>query len=225
VSLITSSTSAYITGTNEVVTVARVEPSQAWKDFFLDTLKPKRTSEYVKSTAIYLNVSLIEYPRQKEAHATSKEVKEMIRSALSSIREASQKQLGRPLEINAISFPEHFKGGVYAREIIYTAIEIYPEIKDILQGRPYLDNIRLVYGLNTGEGLGYGPGADIDDYHSLLLHIDLQKSFLEVSIMIVTEFVDLRTRKFLIDDFGGCENIASVRNHPNHLRAPTFTIS
>jgi hypothetical protein len=166
-----------------------------------------------------LNVSLIEYPRQKETHATSKEVKEMIRSALSSTREASQKQLGRPLKINAISFPEHFKGGVYAREIIYTAIEIYPEIKDILQGRPYLDNIRLAYGLNTGEALGYGPGADIEDYHSLLLHFDLQKSFLEVSMMIVTEFVDLRTRKFLIDDFGGCENVASVKKPPEPLKS------
>jgi hypothetical protein len=85
--------------------------------FFLGTLKANRSREYVKSTAIYLNVSLIEYPREKEMHATSKEVNEMIRSTLSSIKEASQKQLGRPLEINAISFPEHFKGGVYAREI------------------------------------------------------------------------------------------------------------
>jgi hypothetical protein len=74
--LIASSTSAYITGTNEVVTVASVEPSQAWNYFFLDTLKPKRTREYVKPTAIYLNLSLIEYPSQKEMHATSKEVKE-----------------------------------------------------------------------------------------------------------------------------------------------------
>jgi hypothetical protein len=225
-SLITSSTSAYITGTNEVVTVASVKPSQAWKDFFLDTLKPKGTREYVKSKAIYLNVSLIEYPKQKETHAASKEVKGMIRSALSSIKEVFQKQLGRPLEINAISFPEYFKGGVYAREIIYTAIEIYPEIKDIImQGGPYLENIRLAYDLNTGEALGYGSGADIEDYHSLLVHFNPQKSFLEVSIMIVTEFADIRNRKFLIDGFGGCENIASVRNHPNHSRAPTFTNS
>jgi hypothetical protein len=85
----------------------------------------------------------------------------MIRSALSSIKEGSQKQLGRPLEINAISFPEHFKGGVYAREIIYTAIEIYPEIKDIMQRGPYLNNVRLAYDLNTGEALGYGPGVDM----------------------------------------------------------------
>jgi hypothetical protein len=106
---------------------------------------------------------------------------------------------------------------------LYTAIGIYPEIKDIMQGGPYLNNIRLAYGLNTGEALGYGPGADIEDYHSLL-YFDLQKSFLEVSIMIVTEFADIRNRKFLIDGFGGCENIASVRNHPNYSRAPTFTI-
>jgi hypothetical protein len=93
-----------------------------------------------------------------------------------------------------------------------------------MQGSLYLDNIRLPYGLNTAEALGDASGADLDDYNSLLLHFDLQKSFLDASIMAVTEFADIRNRKFLIDGFGGCENIASVRSHPNHSRAPTFTI-
>jgi hypothetical protein len=147
----TSSTSAYFTGTNEVVTLASVEPSQAWKDFFLDTLKANRSRGYVRSTAIYSNILLNEYPREKEMHAASKEVNEMIRFAPSSIKEASLKQLGRPLEINAINFPEHFKTGVYSREIIFAAIKIYPEIKDIMQGSPYLNNIRLAYGLKTQQ--------------------------------------------------------------------------
>lgn len=41
-----SGTSAYITVAKEVVTVAAVEASPEWKNFFLDTLRVNRTYEY-----------------------------------------------------------------------------------------------------------------------------------------------------------------------------------
>jgi hypothetical protein len=84
---------------------------------------------------------------------------------------------------------------------VYTAIEAYPSVKDVMQVGSYMDYIRRVYGLNTPEGLGYAPGADLDDY---------QKDFLEVSIMHVTDYADIRERVFRIDDYGGSENVASV---------------
>jgi hypothetical protein len=82
-----------------------------------------------------------------------------------------------------------------------------------MQVVPYLNCVRLAYSLNTPEALGYAPGADLDDYNSLLLHFDYHKEFLEVSIMAVTKYCDLRERLFRVDDFGGSEYMASVRNH------------
>jgi len=95
----------------------------------------------------------------------------------------------------------------------WTAIKAYPEIKDVMQVVPYLNCVRLAYGLNTPEALGYAPGADLDDYNSLLLHFDYHKEFLEVSIMAVTKYCDLRERLFRVDAFGSGEYMASVRNY------------
>ena len=80
-----------------------------------------------------------------------------------------------------------------------------------MQVGSYLDEIRLAYGLNNAEALGYPPGSDLDYKNPLLVHFDYQKGFLEVSIMEVDEFADIRTRFFRIDDFGGSEQDASVR--------------
>ena len=103
--------------------------------------------------------------------------------------------------------------------LAHTAIKVYPEIKDVMQVGPYLNYVRLAYGLNTAEALGYAAGAELDDHNSLLLHYEYQKEFLEVSIMAVTEYVDLRERIFRIDGYGGSENIATVRN-AFHLSLP-----
>lgn len=203
-----------------MVTVARVEASQAWKDFFIDTLRVERNIEYVKFKALRLNMVLTEKTREKRKHASKKEVEELISSTLSEIQQATEKQLGRPVEINSISYPEHFKGVPYVTPVAYTAIKVYPGIKDVMQVGPYLNSTRLAYGLNTTEALGYAPGADLDDTSNLLLHFDYQKQFLEVSIMDVGVYVDNRERFFRIDDFGGSENLASVRT--THVY-PKFT--
>lgn len=79
-----------------------------------------------------------------------------------------------------------------------------------MQVGPYMDYIRRAYGLNTPEGLRYASGTDLGDYYSLLLHFDYQKDFLEVSIMHITDYADIRERMFRIDDYSGSKNIASV---------------
>lgn len=116
----------------------------------------------------------------------------MITSTFSAIQEATDKQLGRSVDINAIAYPEHFKGNPYVTSIAHVALKVYPSIKHVLQVGPYLNCIRLGYGLNTPEALGYSAGDDLDDYNSLLLHFDCQEEYLEVSIMAVTEYADIR---------------------------------
>ena len=153
--------------------------------------------------------------REEEEYAKSKEVENLIRSTLVSIKDDIEQELGRSVEINAISYPEHFKAIPFVTPVAHTTIKVYSSIKDVMQVGPYLNHIRLAYGLNTPEGLRYAPGADLDDYHSLLLHFDYQKEFLEVSIMHVTEYADVRERKFRVDGFGGSENVASVRQNPS----------
>lgn len=78
----------------------------------------------------------------------------------------------------------------------------------------------MAYGMSTSEALGYGPGLDLDDYNSLLIHVDYQKDLLEISIMSVTQYVTNRERVLRIFKFGGpgSEKCASVRNHSYDLR-------
>lgn len=151
---------------------------------------------------------------EQQEYIIEREIKEVIRSSLSSIRQATEERLGKPsVTINSISYPQHFRGVPYVTPIAHTAIETYPGIKDVMQVTPYLNSIRLAYGLDTSEALGYAPEADIKELNSILLHFDYQKEFLEVSLMGVTEYIHIREQLFRIDDFGGSETIASVRNH------------
>jgi hypothetical protein len=204
------STSAYITRTNEVVQAASIEASPAWKAFYLDTLRVKRSFGYVES--IGLENTTDGETSEQQKHAKEKDVEELISSTLSEVRKATEKYLGRPVEINSISYPEHFKGVPYVEAIAWTAIKVYPEIIDVMQVSPYLNCVRLAYGLNTAEALRYPPGTDIEETNNLLLHFDYQNEFLEVSIMDVTVDVDLRVRFFRIDGFGGSERRVSVRS-------------
>jgi hypothetical protein len=92
-----------------------------------------------------------------------------------------------------------------------TAIKSVPGFNDFMQMGPYLYYIRFAYGLNTSQALGYPPETKLSDYNALLLHIDYNKDFLEVSIMEAAEEYSVRDRVFRIDNFGGSDNIASVR--------------
>ena len=68
----------------------------------------------------------------------------------------------------------------------FTAIEACPDIKNLLQVGTHLDYTRLAYGLNTTHALNYS-GDSLVDVNALLLYIDYNKDFIEVSIMQVLE--------------------------------------
>lgn len=138
-------------------------------------------------------------------------MKNLIITTLAEIEKAVEAQLGHPASIASISYPGHLSKCDYITTLAYTAIEVYPEVKDVLQLRTYLDLIRLAYGLNNASALEYPDGTDLDNELPLLIHFDYQTSFLEVSIMEVDEFCDIRSRSPRIDDFGGHDGDASVR--------------
>jgi hypothetical protein len=92
-----------------------------------------------------------------------------------------------------------------------TAIKFIPGFNNFMQMGAYLYYIRFAYGLNTSQTLGYPPKTKLSDCNALLLHIDYNKDFLEVSIMEAAEDFSVRDRVFRIDNFRGSENIASVR--------------
>lgn len=91
-----------------------------------------------------------------------------------------------------------------------TAIKSIPGFNNFMQMGPYLYYIRFAYGLNTSRALGYPLETKLSDYNALLLHIDYNKDFLEVSIMEAAEDFSVRDRVSRIDNFGGSDNIASV---------------
>ncbi|KAF4635877.1 hypothetical protein G7Y89_g2213 [Cudoniella acicularis] len=154
---------------------------------FLDTLRVKRSH------------------KEKEKNASESEP--LIRATLSSIHQTIISATPSS-NITSISYPERFKGIPYLTPLTHTAIQEFPGIKDVMQLSPYLNCIRLAYGLNTPEALGYPLGSDLDDYNSLLLHFEYQE-YLEVSVMAVTEYANIREEFFRIDDFGGGEMVAS----------------
>lgn len=82
----------------------------------------------------------------------------------------------------------------------------------MIQLRPYVHSLRRAYGLNTSEALGYAPEEDLSDLNTLIVNIDYQKDFLEVSFTSVDRVCDIQEGIFRIDDFVGGNNSASVSN-------------
>jgi hypothetical protein len=151
-----------------------------------------------------------EKPSEQKKHADNIEG-EIVNSTLSQILLATEEKLGRSVEIHAIAYPQHFQTTPYVLPLYNTAMKLVPGFNNFLQMGPYLYYIKFTYGLNTSQALGYPPETKLSDYNALLLHIDYNKDFLEVSIMEVGEDISIRDRVFRIDNFGGSENIASVR--------------
>ena len=133
---------------------------------------------------------------------------------LSQIQRATEEKLGQSAGVHAIACPEHFKSTPYMTTLRSTAIEACPDIKNILQVGTHLDYTRLAYGLDTTHALNYS-GDRLDDVNALLLYIDYNKDFIEVSIMQVFERYSAVERAFRVDNFGGSGNNASVRNPSN----------
>lgn len=145
-----------------------------------------------------------------EQHAGTEQYKEFVRTLYVEIRDAVEAAMGRPVLIGHITYPQHLKGIPYLTPLYYTPYETYPEIINFLQIGPYLDSVRLAYGIYTAESLGYEAGTDLDWETPLVVHIDYQSHYLEVSIMIVAEYIDSRERMFRIDGFGGSEYACTV---------------
>ena len=156
---------------------------------------------------------MAEEPSEQRKYADEMGEEEILNSSLSQIRRATEEKLGRSVEIHAIGYPEHFKNVPCGTKLLNTAIkaESVPEIKDMMQMGLYLHYIRLAYEPFSSEALGYPPETDHSDFHTLLLYIDYKKDFLQVSIMEVAGPLSVRDRFFRMDNFGGSDNIASVR--------------
>jgi hypothetical protein len=129
---------------------------------------------------------------------------------LSQIQRATEEKLGLSAGVYAIACPEHYKSTPYMTTLSLTAIEACPDIKDIMQVGSHLDYTRLAYGLNTTRALNYS-GDRLDEVNALLLYVDYNKGFIDVTIMQVFERFSGRERAFRIDNFGGSGNNASVR--------------
>ena len=131
-------------------------------------------------------------------------------STLSDIRKATEEQLNRQIEVHAVACPEHFKRTPYVTTLAWTAINAYPGLKDVLQVGPYLDYIRYAYGLNKFEPLGVANEEESYDYIYLLLHIDYQQQYIEVSIVEFGGSYCVRDRFSRVDNFGGNTMSSSV---------------
>ncbi|CZR56957.1 uncharacterized protein PAC_06846 [Phialocephala subalpina] len=188
-------TSAYITHVNEVVTVASVESSQEWKDFFLDTLPFKRSYE------------------EKKKHANQQCVEAAVSSALSSILQATEEKLGLPVAITVISYPSHFQSSPYLSTLLRIAIKTYPE--DLVTGYQvllHLYSIKIAYSLNTSEAVGYGPGLDLDEYNSCSSMLTIRTK----------ELADLKVRfKKLLDE--QYQDNRCCQTHPEDFRFIIFS--
>lgn len=135
----------------------------------------------------------------------------MLVIVLSSIREATKAKLNREFETLGITYPAYIADYGYIRNLIDVAIQILPGIKDGTQTWPYLHSTRKAYQFNNAKTLGYPVGNNIDQEDSLNLHFDYQNSLLEVSMTATTRESTSIEQNVRIPDFGGAEQVASVR--------------
>ncbi|PQE05075.1 vitamin H transporter protein [Rutstroemia sp. NJR-2017a BVV2] len=184
-------TSAYITETDDFVTVARVESIQDWKNFYYSLLKMGRG-----------------YKRGPREYKDS-QVNELLAKTFLSIKEATETKLNQQVEILSITYPFCISDQGYRSNLFEAATEVLPGMKDITQFWMYFHSIRQAYKLNTAEALGYPAGTNIDHQDSMLLHIDYQDSLLDVAATdILGDFTGV-TSSFQIFDFGNGKQAAS----------------
>lgn len=185
-------TSAYITENDGFVTAANVETTQAWKEFSHSLLRIDRDAKGNR-----------EY--------TESEVKKLLVTEFSSIREATSAKLNREVEILGITYPAYIADNGYIRSLLDAAIQTLPGMKDGTQVWPYLHSIRKANQLDNAKTLGYPAGTNIDLEDNLLLQLDYQNSLLEVSITSITTEATAVERQFRISDFGGARQVASPK--------------
>ncbi|PQE17896.1 vitamin H transporter protein [Rutstroemia sp. NJR-2017a BBW] len=156
-------TSAYITESDDFVTVARVESTQDWKNFYYSLLR--------------MGTGYTRGPREYE----DSQVDELLTKTFLSIKEATETKLNQQAEIVSIAYPLCISDQGYIVNLIDAAREVLPGIEDITQFQKYLHSIRQAYKLNTAEALGYPAGTKINHQSSMLLYIDYQDSLLDVT--------------------------------------------
>jgi hypothetical protein len=145
-------------------------------------------------------------------------VKDLLTTALISIRDATKDKLDREIEILGLTYPSYIADGGHTRDLLHTAIEVLPGIEEGVLFWPYLHSTRQAYDLNNAEALGYPPGTNIDQEDSLILHFDYQNSLLEVSVTEIGTRTTTLNGHFRIVNFGGVGQVASVRPyHPSFL--------
>lgn len=135
---------------------------------------------------------------------------ELLTTALSSIREATQANLNRKVNILGMTYPVYIADSGYNSILGEVAARALPGMKDGGFAWPYLHSVRKANQLDNAEALGYPVGTNIDQEDSLLLHVDYQNSILEVSITSITTSITYLERSFRLGNFGGAKQNVSV---------------
>lgn len=118
--------------------------------------------------------------------------------------------------------PEFLAEYGYMNTLIQTAAQIQPSLKRGAFAWQYLHSIRLAHNLDNAESLRYPIGTNIDLENNHLLHFDYQNRILKVSITDVGIDTTNLVSHFLVQDFGGEGQNASVRLRTHSTRHRTL---
>jgi hypothetical protein len=136
---------------------------------------------------------------------------ELLATAFSLIREATEAELGRDFDTLGMTYPTYLRNGMFIQNLIDIAVEVLPGFNGSAHAWPLLHSVRKGCQLDTAKALSYPPGTNVDEQDSLLLHIDYQNSLLEVTINSIGVDTTHLEGQFKIRDFGGVKQVASVR--------------
>ncbi|PQE30190.1 vitamin H transporter protein [Rutstroemia sp. NJR-2017a WRK4] len=184
-------TSAYITESDDFVTVAKVESTQDWKNFYYSLLKMGKG-----------------YTRGRREYKDS-EANELLIKTFLSIKEATEIKLNQQAEIVSIAYPFCISDQGYIVNLIDAAREVLPGIEDITQFWKYLHSIRQAYKLKNAEALEYPAGTNTNIQDSMGLHIDYQHGLLDVTATDIVQDFTYSSSSFQIVDFGNGKQAAS----------------
>lgn len=148
--------------------------------------------------------------------------------ALVSLRKAAEKYMGdQKVTIGAVSSPQYFNGS--SRGALMHALQtVEPELRQLHQVVVGSHAIRLAYGLESCEAFGFGSQrCDIEDGTHYVLVVELEKRFLQLSLLDVasdtvgtlnrTRFNDLGEEEGITQNSGKDE--ARYRHIQDELRA------
>ncbi|KAH8648718.1 hypothetical protein BGZ60DRAFT_570014 [Tricladium varicosporioides] len=170
-------TSSVFVGENDpkLMTVARLFASPEYREYMTEAFEGQGQRIKILGEWYLRNGDGALVEASPEIH-DSLRVERIFAQAVTDIKKASQKALGKSISIGAAAFPQYFNDTTF-KSMLKGAGEAEPHLKEEWRFKKFLSAVRLAYGLNSCESWGLtDDGCDTEDGPHLAIFINFENS-------------------------------------------------